>query len=144
MIFNLFFNHIASDSAAGLPHEDPAQLPPPEENGERKRHACKKLMRIQRTETSCSPKHLHTQTPYTRALHLNSCVLILHFSISLSDSDSPCPSSRIQRKQPRALSLFRSILWLFMIYFGPEISNLSYLFMLMCLIYVYKCSNKMA
>lgn len=65
MIFNLFFNHIASDSAAGLPHEDPAQLPPPEENGERKRHACKKLMRIQRTETSCSPKHLHTQTPYS-------------------------------------------------------------------------------
>lgn len=34
---------LASDPAAGLPDEDPTQLPSPEEDGKRKQHPCEKL-----------------------------------------------------------------------------------------------------
>lgn len=42
-LFFVIFCLAASDSAARLPHEDPAQLSPPEEDGQRKQHPCEKL-----------------------------------------------------------------------------------------------------
>ena len=55
----LFLYPLASDSAARLPHEDSSQLPPPEEDCERKWNACKKLtyIWIQRREISWNLKH---------------------------------------------------------------------------------------
>lgn len=74
----LDFYLAASDSAARLPHEDSAQLPPPEEDGEGKQHACEKLTR--RAEPSLPPKasaHAGTSSSHMSPL----LALALHFNV---------------------------------------------------------------
>lgn len=72
------FYLVASDSAARLPHEDSAQLSPPEEDGERKQHTSEELRWSSRRDCSSrNPKHLHTLT-LTHSLQL---ALVLHFSV---------------------------------------------------------------
>ncbi|KAG7243361.1 hypothetical protein INR49_011817 [Caranx melampygus] len=66
---------VTSDSAARFPHEDSAQLPPPEEDDKGQWHACEKLTWIYK-EPSCTPKHLHMQTPHTHTFP-SSCTYTL-------------------------------------------------------------------
>ncbi|KAF0029299.1 hypothetical protein F2P81_018404 [Scophthalmus maximus] len=59
----------AANSAARLPHEDSAQLPPPEEDGEGKRHAREELARRKETCRDTSAQHrTHTFPPICTCL----------------------------------------------------------------------------
>lgn len=86
----------ASDPAARLPHEDSAQLPPPEEDGEGKRHACEKLTWIQRSKTS---------THFPKLAPVATLVLFFYVTSSTENAHTPCTLN------------FRITSWLSIIYF---------------------------
>lgn len=66
---------VASDSAAGLSHEDLAQLPPPEEDGEGQRHTHQKLMEF------CLASSITLEATFTLFAHFLS--LSLYYNITL-------------------------------------------------------------